>query len=98
MSLDRNVFSRHWRNLALAGIGMAALTLGACARDEEMLATYVERPIEQIYAAGWFQIERENWLAAGQQFDEVERQHPYSIWARRALLMSAYCYYQGNRY
>ena len=30
--------------------------------------------------------------------DEVERQHPYSVWARRAILMSAYCHYQGNKY
>ena len=29
-------------------------------------------------------------------FDEVERQHPYSIWARRAQLMSAFNYYAGG--
>src|SRR4029078_7731458 len=33
-----------------------------------------------------------------QGFYEVERQHPYSVWARRAILMSAYCYYQANKY
>ena len=99
MSLDNRLFSlRSWRNWALVGLGGASLALGACARDEEMMAAYVERPIEQIYAAAWFEIERDNWLEAGRQFDEVERQHPYSIWARRALLMSAYCYYEGNRY
>ena len=37
-------------------------------------------------------------IPAGVQFAEVERQHPYSIWARRALLMSAFCFYMGNRY
>ena len=51
-----------------------------------------------IYADAWVQIQRENWAEAGRQFDEVERQHPYSIWARRAILMSAFCMYQGNRY
>ena len=30
-------------------------------------------------------------------FDEVERQHPYSIWARRAQLMSAFSYYLDAR-
>ena len=30
-------------------------------------------------------------------FDEVERQHPYSVWARRAQLMSAFCYYAAAR-
>ena len=36
-------------------------------------------------------------LAAG-LFDEVERQHPYSPWARRAQLMSAFSYYAGREY
>ena len=40
----------------------------------------------------------DNWEEAAKQFDEVERQHPYSIWARRAMLMSAFCYYQANKY
>ena len=32
------------------------------------------------------------------EFDEVERQHPYSSWARRSMLMSAYAYYLQNKY
>jgi outer membrane protein assembly factor BamD len=99
MSLDIRVFSaRNWRFAALAAVGCAALSLGACSTNERTTAVYVERPIEQIYNAAWFEIGRENWLEAGRQFDEVERQHPYSVWARRALLMSAFCYYSGNRY
>jgi tetratricopeptide (TPR) repeat protein len=35
---------------------------------------------------------------AGALFDEVERQHPYSPWARRAQLMSAFAYYSGKDY
>ncbi len=31
-------------------------------------------------------------------FDEVERQHPYSPWARRAQLMSAFNYYAAQQY
>ncbi len=37
-------------------------------------------------------------MIAGVAFDEVERQHPYSVWARRAQLMSAYSYYMANEY
>ena len=32
------------------------------------------------------------------EFDEVERQHPYSIWSKWSLLMSAYSRYQRNDY
>ena len=61
-------------------------------------AQYQERPIDQIYAAAWLQINKGNWDQAAAQFNEVDRQHPYSIWARRAMLMSAFCSYQANKY
>ena len=61
-------------------------------------AEYVERPIDQIYADAWKKIRSDEWEDAAKQFDEVERQHPYSVWARRAMLMSAYCYYHANHY
>ncbi len=59
---------------------------------------YSERPIDQIYAQAWKEINRGNWAEAALQFNEVDRQHPYSVWARRAQLMSAFCYYQANKY
>lgn len=61
-------------------------------------AQYRERPIEQIYADAWRAIGAGNWEAAAAQFNEVDRQHPYSVWARRAMLMSAFCSYQANKY
>jgi len=57
-----------------------------------------EVPPEQLYASALTQLDRGNWLPCALAFDEVERQHPYSVWARRAILMSAFCYYQGNKY
>jgi outer membrane protein assembly factor BamD len=89
---------RKGRIAGLAALAACGLLFAGCADDDQMAAQYVERPIEQIYADAWVQIDRQNWLVAGRQFDEVERQHPYSVWARRAILMSAYCYYQANRY
>jgi outer membrane protein assembly factor BamD len=59
---------------------------------------YNERPVEQIYADAWNQINRGNWEEAAKQFNEVDRQHPYSVWARRAMLMSAFSSYQANKY
>jgi len=61
-------------------------------------ANYRELPIETIYTSAWRQIRNNNWEVAAGIFDEMERQHPYSPWARRAMLMSAFCYYQGNKY
>ena len=99
MPLKLKGFSATPRHLALAAaLALSGTVLAGCESDQQMAAVYVERPIEQIYADAWVQIQRENWAEAGRQFDEVERQHPYSIWARRAILMSAFCMYQGNRY
>jgi outer membrane protein assembly factor BamD len=66
--------------------------------NDDKPAEFVERPVSQIYNDAWRKIRNADWIGAAKQFDEVERQHPYSIWARRAMLMSAYCYYRANHY
>ena len=89
------------RGLVLAVAATGTLALSACGdtdKTDDKSAVYVERPVEQIYAAGWKKIKDRAWEDAAKQFDEVERQHPYSVWARRAMLMSAFCYYQANKY
>ncbi len=71
---------------------------GGTARDSDKPAEYVDRPVDQIYSDAWKKIAQDDWVGAAKQFDEVERQHPYSVWARRAMLMSAFCYYKANHY
>ena len=61
-------------------------------------AAYQERSVEQIYADGWRAIHAGAWELCAAQFNEVDRQHPYSVWARRAMLISAFCSYQANAY
>ena len=90
----------------LAVVVLSTSLLGGCSwfdsvlgsDDDKKDADYVERPVEQIYDAAWARIQDHDWTEAAKQFDEVERQHPYSVWARRAMLMSAFCYYQANKY
>ena len=43
-------------------------------------------------------LDQHRWTEAVDYFQEVERQHPYSEWSRRSILMQAYAYYQGNDY
>lgn len=59
---------------------------------------YVERPVETLYADGARELERKRYERAVAYFEEVERQHPYSAWARRAMLMKAFSYYEDNSY
>ena len=43
-------------------------------------------------------LENKKYNKASSEFEEVERLHPYSIWATRAQLMSAYVSYKLNNY
>jgi outer membrane protein assembly factor BamD len=57
---------------------------------------YVARDVNTLYNAGWDRMRSGSYMQAAVIFDEVERQHPYSIWARRAQLMSAFSYYAAR--
>lgn len=83
------------RRLLLAAC--ASLALAACAKGDKEL-TYVARDVETLYNLAADTLARGQYGQAALLFDEVERQHPYSAWARRAQLMSAFSYYQANKY
>jgi outer membrane protein assembly factor BamD len=55
-------------------------------------------PIAKHYNAGLDHMKKGNYRSAAESFAEVERQHPYSIWATRAVLMQAYAQYMRNSY
>lgn len=79
--------------------GIALIAASGCAgnsRREEL--AYVERPVETIYNEAVQSLDRNRWDQAALQFDEVQRQHPYSPWAQRAMLMSAYAHYRSRDY
>lgn len=82
--------------LVLGAIAVGATGCASRARQEE--TAYVERPVETIYNEGMRNLDRLNWPEAAKQFDEVQRQHPYSTWAQQALLMAAYARYRSRDY
>jgi outer membrane protein assembly factor BamD len=84
-------------SVVLTGCSTIDSMFGGDTNDDKDVQ-YVERPVDRIYNDAWKEIKSEEWEKAAKQFDEVERQHPYSVWARRAMLMSAFCYYQANKY
>ena len=75
---------------------LASLALAACASNDE--TAYVERPVEDLYNDAVDALDVGEFAQASQLFDEVERQHPYSIWATKAQLMSAYAHYERQEY
>jgi len=74
--------------------GTAALALSGCAAKRDPINTnYVARDVSTLYDAAKGRLDRNQYALAAGLFDEVERQHPYSPWARRAQLMSSFSYY-----
>ena len=78
-------------------LGVALISVAACSsKDEEDV--YVARDVEVLYNLGQDNLKKKRYQLAAYAFDEVERQHPYSVWARRAQLMAAYSHYMTNNY
>jgi outer membrane protein assembly factor BamD len=85
--------------LRVAGAAALALSLAACASDRERAAQqFREEPVADLYNRGATLLDQRRWAEAATAFEEVERQHPYSQWARRSVLMTAYAKYQSNQY
>ncbi|WP_404338387.1 outer membrane protein assembly factor BamD [Sphingomonas sp. MMS12-HWE2-04] len=87
------------RALALALIPVLAISVSGCAkRSAKSDLPYVARDVSTLYTAARARLDSHQYKLAAALFDEVERQHPYSIWARRAQLMSAFSYYLNQDY
>ncbi len=83
----------------MLGLMAASVSLGACQSDKaKRELAYVERPVEVLYNSAAKELDTLDYDNAIQLFNEVERQHPYSEWARRSTLMSAFAAYQSRRY
>jgi len=79
--------------------GAMVLTSGCGGRGGKNRDTaYVARDVETLYQAAKNRLDRGDSKTAAALFDEVERQHPYSPWARRAQLMSSFSYYAARDY
>jgi outer membrane protein assembly factor BamD len=89
--MERNMSKMIKHAIAL---GLSTILLGACASGGDKVDTnYVARDVNSLYDAAKYRLDRKQYTLAAALFDEVERQHPYSAWARRAQLMSAFSYY-----
>ncbi|MEE9433464.1 MAG: outer membrane protein assembly factor BamD [Sphingorhabdus sp.] len=88
--------------ISFVALGLAALSLSACSTfgggKKGGDTRYVARDVNTLYIAANERLERKQYELSAALFDEVERQHPYSPWARRAQLMSSFSYYMGQKY
>lgn len=78
--------------VAVAGL---AISLGGCASlFEEKQVVLPDEPADKLYNEGLTLLNKREYVDAAKKFEEVDRQHPYSEWARKSLLMTAFAYYE----
>lgn len=88
----------------LAALCLILVPLCACSSINSLFskeddAAVVEQPADQLYNEGLYLLnDKKEYKAAAKKFEEVDRQHPYSDWARKSLIMSSYAYYQNGDY
>jgi len=82
--------------IALAFFAAPLLGCSMLSKEEDRIP---DDAADKLYNEGLFLLNnKQDYQSAAKKFDEVDRQNPYSDWARKALLMSAYSYYQAQKY
>jgi outer membrane protein assembly factor BamD len=88
--------ARIW--VRIAALLLVTFVLGACSmfdKDEVI----VDEPADKLYNEGLYLLnKKKDPKLAAKKFEEVDRQHPYSEWARKSLLMTAFAYYEAGAY
>ncbi|MEI8147216.1 MAG: outer membrane protein assembly factor BamD [Alphaproteobacteria bacterium] len=93
------------RAFALAVLVSLSAGLGGCGNtpslnlfgqaDPQVLP---DEPAEKLYNEGIALQNRRDWRRAALKFQEIDRTHPYTEWAKRALILSAYSFYESGDY
>lgn len=79
-------------------LGGAALLGGCSSGDKTLEEALNTRPPGEIYAEADALLSKGNYYDAAAKFEEVDKDHPYSPHARRAIVMAAFTHYKGGRY
>jgi len=95
MVLERISLSAVKMMKSLLLVLMTAGFLAGCSGTDHL--KYQERSVTELYDVALDYLNKGQFKFAAVSFDEVERQHPYSSWARRSQLMSAYAYFKANK-
>ena len=86
------------RRLLVLRLAVAApiLLLVACSGNKK--DAYIEKPVDDLYNQAMDQMVEKQYGQAAKTFEAVESEHPYSVWATKSQLMSAYAYFENGDY
>lgn len=95
------MFSLNRRPFALTLLLALVITAGGCSTNSDKkddVKAPPEKPAQELFDAGQKELEKHHYVAASENFDELDRQHPYSDLAPKAKLLSAYAQYLKEDY
>ncbi len=84
---------------ALIGVGLVGLaaTLAGCASSSDAARALNPDPPTKMFADADALMGKGKFEDAAKKFEDVDREHPYSPEARRAIVMAAYAYYKAGK-
>jgi|GEM_PF-41193 len=100
-SEPRNIFKSGLRFCAKALIAMiigSAVIMSGCSHKKKDEFTDLKDPPDVIYNQALANVDKGKFKEASKKFAALDRQYPYSDWARKALVMGSYSYYKQKKY
>lgn len=87
--------------LIVAGLTGVAVLASGCQSDPDIdITAYAQsiEPADVLYNQGLANLEAGQLTEAGRKFEAIDKQHPYSEYARKAMVMNAFTNYRQGRY
>ena len=78
------------------GGAVLLIALAACSSSKKDV--YIEKPVDDLYNKAMDALVDERYSDAAKTFEQVESQHPYSVWATKSQLMGVYALYENGNY
>src|SRR5881227_3275447 len=72
------------------------VVLAGCGNSKNEV--YIEKPVDDLYNKAMDALVDERYSEAAKTFEQVESQHPYSVWATKSQLMGVYSLYENGNY
>jgi outer membrane protein assembly factor BamD len=84
--------------LALAGCDTVAKLNPFDTAEKYKMVVVADTPSEKLYDEGLGRMKSSDYEGATKKFGAIEKQEPRSEWARKALIMTAYANYEGQKW
>ncbi len=88
----------HTTSCLLLALALSPMLSACGTSDDAKKAAAPTAPVEELYNNGVDALNARRFSTAGDQFNAVEQNYPYSSWAVNAQLMSGYSLYLQNKY